>query len=58
MIKAILAFVLLAFGFAFGIGFFRSMTGKEQWRLTKTIMYSILCSLLAITVLTVFVILF
>ena len=58
MIKIILAF-LIAFGICFyGIKSFRDLTGKDKWALTKLVAYSTLCAVLAILLLTLFVILF
>jgi hypothetical protein len=58
MIRVFLAFFLLIALFWFGIAAFRKTTGKEKWRLTKIAAYSILCSVLALSVLTSIVILF
>jgi len=58
MIRFLLAFHVLFFAFYFGILAFRSATNKQRWRLTKLVSYSILCTVLTITVLTFFVILF
>jgi len=58
MIKIILAF-LIAFGICFlGIKGFRNLTGKDRWALTKLLAYSTICSLLAIAILVLIVILF
>ena len=58
MIRLWLAFAVLAALIHFGITAWRNMTGKEQWTLTKSIGYSIIVALLAVLVMTVFVILF
>jgi hypothetical protein len=58
MIKLWLAFIILFAIFYFGISSFRKLKGKDQWDLTKTLFYSILCSLLAIASMTLIVILF
>ena len=58
MFRLVLVFVILAVLIHFGIIGWRSMTGKERWSLTKTLSYSIIVSLLAITVMTLIVILF
>ena len=58
MIRMYLTFLILTALFWFGIAAFRKTTGKEKWRLTKIAVYSILCSVLAVTVLTSIVILF
>lgn len=58
MIRVFVAFVVLAGLFWFGIAAFRKATGRQRWRLTKIAAYSILCSVLAIAVMTSIVILF
>jgi hypothetical protein len=58
MIKVILAFVLLFVLFFMGIKIAQKMTGKEALVLTKIVGYSILCSVLTISVLIGLVILF
>jgi hypothetical protein len=58
MIKLWLAFAILAFLIHFGITALRNMNGLEQLALTKSIGYSILVSLAAVMLMTVFVILF
>lgn len=60
MIRMLLAFLILTALFWFGIAavWFSQTTGREKWRLTKIAVYSILCSVLAVIVLTSIVILF
>ena len=58
MIRVYLAFLILTAAFWFGISAFRKTTGREKWQLTKIAVYSILCSALAVIVLTSIVILF
>jgi len=58
MIKLWLAFIILAVLIHFGISALRNMNGLEQLALTKSIGYSILVSLAAVMLMTVFVILF
>ncbi len=58
MIKLWLAFAIFAALIHFGITAWRKMEGKEQLALTKSIGYSILVSLAAVTLMTVLVILF
>ena len=58
MIKLWFAFAIFAILVHFGIRAWRKMEGKEQWALTKSIGYSILVSLVAVMLMTVFVILF
>lgn len=58
MIRIILAFLVVFGAFYFGIDTVRNMTGKEQWSLTKTVLYSIMCAVLTIMALSIFVITF
>jgi hypothetical protein len=58
MIKLWLAFIIIAVLIHFGISALRNMNGLEQLALTKSIGYSILVSLAAVMLMTVFVILF
>ena len=58
MIRLWLVFAVLFAGFYFGIPAFRSMKGKEKWDLTKTILFSLFCSLLAVIAMVVIVVLF
>ena len=58
MIKLWLAFIILAVLIHFGISALRNMNGLEQLALTKSIGYSILVSLAAVMLMTVFVIAF
>jgi hypothetical protein len=58
MIRIFLIFLLITAAFWFGIAAFRKTTGREKWQLTKIALYSILYSVLAVTVLTSIVILF
>jgi hypothetical protein len=58
MIKMLLIFGLLFAGFFMGIQAVRTLNGKEAWVLTKTVGYSILCSLLTIVVLASIVVVF
>lgn len=58
MIRAYLAFVIIALLCGFGITAFRQMTGKERWDVTKTVAFSLLCSILSLCVLVTLVILF
>jgi len=58
MIKLWFAFAVLAVLIHFGITALRNMNGMEQLALTKSIGYSILVSLAAVMLMTVFVILF
>ena len=58
MIRLWLAFAVLAVLIHFGITAWRNLNGKERWSLTKTLGYSILVSLAAVMLMTVFVIAF
>ena len=58
MIKLWLAFIIVAVLIHFGISALRNMNGLEQLALTKSIGYSILVSLVAVMLMTVFVIAF
>ena len=58
MIKIILAFLFVFGIFYFGIQGYRDLSGKDKWALTKLVGYSIMCSLLAIVLLMLIVILF
>ena len=58
MIRLWLVFAILFAGFYFGIPALRKMTGKEQWDLTKTFLYSMMCSLLAVGAMVLIVVLF
>ena len=58
MIRLWLAFAVIAVLIHFGITAWRNMSGKEQWSLTKTAIYSIIVALLALAVMVGLVILF
>jgi hypothetical protein len=58
MIRLWLAFAVFAVLIHFGVTAWRKMEGKEQLALTKSIGYSILVSLAAVMLMTVFVIAF
>jgi hypothetical protein len=58
MIKLWLFFGLLFAAFYIGIPAFRQLNGKEKWNLTKTILYSMMCSLLALGSMILLVVLF
>ena len=58
MIRVVLLFVILSLAFFGAIKFAQKMTGKEALALTKILGYSILCSVLSMTVLVGLVILF
>lgn len=58
MIRMILFFVVLSLVFGIGIAAFRSLTGKEKWRLTKLVAYSIMCMLATVGFMVIIVVLF
>ena len=58
MIRLWLVFAILFAGFYFAIPAFRKMNGKEKWDLTKTLLFSLLCSLLAVIAMVFIVVLF
>jgi hypothetical protein len=58
MIKMLLAFLVVFFAFYFGISAFRRLTGKEKLAYTKLYLYSLSIAVLAIGLLTLFVVLF
>lgn len=58
MIRLWFAFIVLAVLIHFGITVWRNMEGKERWALTKTLIYSIIVSSLAMLVMVGIVILF
>ena len=58
MIRLWLVFAILFAGFYFGIPAFRRLKGKEKWDLTKTLLFSMMCSLLAVIAMVVIVVLF
>lgn len=58
MIRLWLVFAVLFAGFYFAIPAFRKMKGKEKWDLTKIVLYSMLCSLLAVSAMVLIVVLF
>jgi uncharacterized membrane protein len=58
MIRLWLVFAILFAVFYFVIPAFRKMKGKEKWDLTKTLLFSMVCSLLAVSVMVLIVVLF
>jgi len=58
VIRLWLVFGILSVLIHFGITTWRKMEGKERWSLTKSIFYSIIVALLALSAMTVIVILF
>jgi len=58
MIRVVLAFVVVFGLFFVGIRAVRSMTGQEQWALTKLLTYSAFCAILTFVFLIALVVLF
>lgn len=58
MIRIWLGFTVLFAVFYFGIPVLRQMSGKEKWDLTKTVVFSIICSVLALATMMLIVFLF
>lgn len=58
MIRLWLVFAILFAGFYFGIPAFRKLKGAEKWDITKTLLFSLLCSLFAVVVMVAIVVLF
>jgi len=58
MIRLWLVFAVLFASFYFGIPAFRKLKGAEKWDLTKTFLFSMMCSLLAVSAMVVIVVLF
>jgi hypothetical protein len=54
----ILVWLILSIAIGAGITAWRSMSGKEQWQLTKIVAYATMCSLVAVVLLGFFVVLF
>lgn len=58
MIKMFVIFLFFSLGIALAIQNWRQLRGKAKWRLTKIAAFSIMCSAMAVGILTLFVILF
>ena len=58
MIRLWLVFAVLFAAFYFGIPAFRKLKGAEKWDLTKTLLFSFVCSLFAFGVMIAIVVLF
>ena len=58
MIQAIAMWLILSVAIGFGIMAVRQLTGKQQWQLTKLLAYAIMCSLAAVVLLGIIVVLF
>jgi len=58
MSRMILIWLILSVAIGFGIMAWRQLGGKEQWQLTKTVAYATMCSLVAVVLLGIMVVLF
>mgnify|MGYP006289060603 CR=1 FL=1 len=58
MIRMWIAFIVVFGAFYFAINAFRGATGKEKWHICKTLTYSAICAILALTVLIGIVLIF
>jgi len=58
MHKMIVIWLLLTVVIGFGILGFRKLSRLDKWQLTKTVVYAIVCSLVAVVLLGIFVALF
>ncbi len=58
MSRMILIWLILSIAIGAGVTAWRSMSGKEQWQLTKTAVFATMCSLVAVVLLGLFVVVF
>ena len=58
MARMILIWFILSVAIGAGIAAWRQLSGKEQWQLTKYIVYATMCSLVAVVLLAFLVVLF
>jgi hypothetical protein len=58
MIKMFTMWLILSVAIGFGIMAWRQLSGKEQWQLTKLVGYATMCSLVAVVLLGIMVVLF
>jgi hypothetical protein len=58
MIKMFMMWLILSAAIGFGIMAWRQLSGKEQWQLTKLVGYATMCSLVAVVLLGILVVLF
>jgi hypothetical protein len=58
MIKMFMMWLILSAAIGFGIMAWRQLSGKEQWQLTKLVGYATMCSLVAVVLLGIMVVLF
>ena len=58
MIKIVTMWLILSVAIGFGIMAWRQLGGKQQWQLTKLLAYATMCSLVAVVLLGIVVVLF
>ena len=58
MARGVLAFLTFFFLFYVGINAFRATTGQEKLNLLKQLIYSLVCTIMTLSVLTFIVVLF
>jgi len=58
MSRMIAIWLILSVAIGFGIMSWRQLSGKEQWQLTKLAGYATMCSLVAVVLLGIMVVLF
>lgn len=58
MVSVIFIWILLSAAIGTGIWAFRQLGGKEKWQLTKLVAYATMCSLVAVVLLGIIVVLF
>ena len=58
MIRMVFAFLIVSGFIHFGIEAWRYATGKERWKVVKTLTYSVGIGIISILILTMIVILF
>jgi hypothetical protein len=58
MIRVVLIWLMLSVAVGAGITAFRSLSGSEKWELTKIVAYATMCSLIAVVLLGILVVLF
>jgi hypothetical protein len=58
MARMILVWIILSVAIGFGISWYHQLSGKEQWQLTKYIVYATMCGLIAVVLLAFLVLMF
>jgi len=58
MLKILLSWLLLTLVITYGIVQFRKLNSLEKWQLTKTTAYATICSLVAVALLCIVVVVF